>query len=595
MFMSYINRGWTVLPAPQSFGGKAVKIPGWQNWTLDDSRSACFTETDNIGLSHGPSKTTDVDLDCDEARILAPHYLPLTSTFGRQSTPASHWLYLCAGQNVKFKWPVKQGGKPHILEVLGEGAQSIVPPSLHVESGETVEWDGADNPAPVQYTDLLNCCRRLAAASLVLHYWGEGSRDESAAALSGMLVKGGWTPAEIEDWLSPILDAAGDEEAGDRLKKPELAEANLHGKGGRQLGFTRLAELWGKDVAECLKQWLVKEDTKTQFPMTRASDFVAQGRRGSWLIKHVLPAGKTLTVVYGAPGSGKSFMVLDMACHVARGIEWRDHKTEQGSVVYICCEGSGGFSDRIRAYNRQYGGSDMPLYVISKTPNFLPGSTDYEGLVESISTVPDVKLVVVDTLSRTIAGGNENSPEVITSAIAQCELISDKTGAAVILVHHTGKDSTKGARGHSSLLGAADAEYMVEGGGGDNWSERVFKNTKLKDGEDGRRWGWKLAPVELGVDEDGEKVLSCCVEVSGLPLPQPSQRKATKALLSAFDVLGGGEVPVAALKAKAKDFMDRGTGEKDRRGTFINRDFEEACSIGLFVKTPNGVVLGSDQ
>jgi hypothetical protein len=35
------------------------------------------------------------------------------------------------------------------------------------------------------------------------------------------------------------------------------------------------------------------------------------------------------------------------------------------------------------------------------------------------------------------------------------------TGGLVVLVHHTGKDATKGLRGHSSLFAAMDAAVEV--------------------------------------------------------------------------------------------------------------------------------------
>ena len=70
-------------------------------------------------------------------------------------------------------------------------------------------------------------------------------------------------------------------------------------------------------------------------------------------------------------------------------------------------------------------------------------------------------LVVIDTLARALAGGNENAPEDMGALIGNAKRIQEATGAAVLFVHHSGKDTSRGSRGHSSLKGAADLEIEV--------------------------------------------------------------------------------------------------------------------------------------
>lgn len=116
-----------------------------------------------------------------------------------------------------------------------------------------------------------------------------------------------------------------------------------------------------------------------------------------------------------------------------------------------------------------------------------------------------MSIVVLDTYAQVMIGGDENSAVDGGTAITHCKGIHRGSGAMVILIHHSGKDSTKGARGWSGLRAAADVEIEVIRSN----EHRAAKVTKLKDGEDGREYGFTLDPVMIGVDEDGEPITSC--------------------------------------------------------------------------------------
>jgi hypothetical protein len=210
--------------------------------------------------------------------------------------------------------------------------------------------------------------------------------------------------------------------------------------------------------------------------------------------------------VYGAPKSGKTFFVLDLAMAVARGVAWRGHRVKQGRVVYICAEGSGGFRDRIRAYQSVHGAEGLDMRVIAGAPSFLSADNIRE-VVKSVRAAGGAALVVVDTLARVIPGGDENSAEDMGLAIRHCQVIHKHTGALVLLVHHSGKDATKGMRGSSALLGAVDVEIEVAKGR----DARAAQITNAKDGTEGEIFGFTLQSVPVGVDEDGDTVTSCTV------------------------------------------------------------------------------------
>lgn len=232
-----------------------------------------------------------------------------------------------------------------------------------------------------------------------------------------------------------------------------------------------------------------------------------------WVIKGVLPKAG-LAVVYGASGSGKSFAVLDMGMAVAAGIEWRGRRVKQGRVAYIAAEGADGFRKRLAAYAISKGVdlSTVPMTVLNATPNLLE-KVDAKDIVVGIRASGGADLIIVDTFAQTTPGANENAGEDVGKALGHCKRIHELTGAMVVLIHHSGKDTTKGARGWSGLRAAADAEIEVVREG----DVRALRLTKSKDGEDGLLWGFALEVVQLGVDEDMDPITSCVVVEAAAP------------------------------------------------------------------------------
>lgn len=233
-----------------------------------------------------------------------------------------------------------------------------------------------------------------------------------------------------------------------------------------------------------------------------------------WIIKGVLPKAG-LGVVYGASGSGKSFAVLDMGMAIARGAEWRGKKVRQGRVAYIAAEGADGFRKRLAAYalRNQVDLAEVPMTVLNAAPNLLE-KQDAVDVAKGIKASGGADLIVIDTFAQTTPGANENAGEDVGKALGYCKRIHEVTGAMVLLIHHSGKDATKGARGWSGLRAAADAEIEVvrEATG------RYLRLTKSKDGEDGLEWGFDLEVVQVDVDEDLEPITSCVVVEAQMPI-----------------------------------------------------------------------------
>lgn len=250
------------------------------------------------------------------------------------------------------------------------------------------------------------------------------------------------------------------------------------------------------------------EDFQGKFQILPASAATAR-RTGAWLIKGVLPLAE-LGIIFGASGSGKSFVALDLALTLVRGVDWRGHRVARSQrVLYIAAEGSSGIGGRIKAYCLQHGVKDIELNlgVMFAAPNFMD-SVDIDEVINAMVEAGGFDVVVVDTFAQVTPGANENTAEDMGHALRNVRALREATGAMPILVHHAGKDASKGSRGWSGLKAAADVQIEItrhESGG------REMRLEKVKDGEDGLCFAFELEVVTLEVDEDGDAVTSCIV------------------------------------------------------------------------------------
>lgn len=211
--------------------------------------------------------------------------------------------------------------------------------------------------------------------------------------------------------------------------------------------------------------------------------------RHRWLIRGWLPS-HGLAVLYGKPGTGKSFLALDFARHVAKGEQWRKEPVEQGAVLYFAAEDPHGIKLRVVEQKKRFQEKDIPFYVVSGMFDFVNcKAKDLVGLKEQIGEAEKevgcpVKLIIIDTLNRSFGGRDENSSSDMSMYLERMNVLSRMTNALVMVVHHPGKAEDRGPRGHSSLFGAADTAIEVRRG------EAVL--TKQKNGPDGLEFHFRL-------------------------------------------------------------------------------------------------------
>ncbi|MEH3037869.1 MAG: AAA family ATPase [Sphingomonas adhaesiva] len=322
-------------------------------------------------------------------------------------------------------------------------------------------------------------------------------RSDDALACAGALLRAGFSEAQIEGVL---LNPAN------LVSEHCLAQANP------------VRAAW-----RCIER--VRGDASParfgapQSPNPGALDYqwfgdISPQLSGLWLIKRLLPASG-LALIYGHPGSGKSFLALDFAFHVALGWEWRGRRVRRGLVVYVGAEGLAGLKNRMVAFRHHHqiaADTPVPLALVPSAIDLQAANADTPRLIELIRQAADESgydpaLIVVDTLSKTFGAGKENTDDMATY-VANCGKVAEAFACCVLPVHHRPKDSDNAEpRGHGSLKGGVDTVILVEAG-------RVRKATvtKQKDGPEGVTELFGLLPIYLGEDEDGEDVTSCIVQ-----------------------------------------------------------------------------------
>lgn len=244
------------------------------------------------------------------------------------------------------------------------------------------------------------------------------------------------------------------------------------------------------------------------------------------LVQGLLTAGGG-SVLYGDSNSGKTFLVIDMAAAIARGVPWMGRQTEPGLVVYLAAESPTSVLVRLQAHQK-YHGVRVPNFAVTRNPiNLFDGDADADAVVDTVRALEakvgqPVRLIVGDTLARLSAGANENAGQDMGRVIERFDRIRTECDAHFLLIHHAGKAVAAGARGWSGIRAAIDTEIEVT----DSLTGRCAEITKQRDlASKGERIGFRLGVVQLGLSKWGTPVTSCVVLPEDAPDRPVTARK----------------------------------------------------------------------
>jgi hypothetical protein len=501
--LAYAARGWHVFPCLPRLKVPATKH-GLTDATLDAAQIGAWWQENpdyNVAISTGPSNLFIVDVDPDgesgwDALVSAdPALATLEGLMPRVDTPRGGYHFymagegpstaskLCSGVDTRGKGGYvlappsyvddgkskgSYGGDPH-LDVIPPVHQPLVdmltsraPIERPITPPEQVRWDLPETVtrAEAWLKTLVSegkthgtynvCCAVLEmgvspnkAFELIWEHWnfhrGVPKTEEELrfrirnAWKYGQETKGGKAQPPLEETFSHLVDAVADElEAAEASGDPEL------------------------DPKRRYTPKLIGDARKNRPPL-------------EWIIDGLLPR-KGIGLLYGPPGTFKTFLLLDLAMSIASGHGpnwWQEGDREPRPVLFLAGESPDALvTSRFDAWLAQQvvpglaEKIDKNLVVVEGVPPF--EMFDYWSHVVGWLKERNIKpaLVVIDTLTRAMAGKDENSAKDASWTTLKMEALSRDLGAFVIAVHHTGKDKERGARGSSVWLGNTD--FMIE-------------------------------------------------------------------------------------------------------------------------------------
>ena len=319
-------------------------------------------------------------------------------------------------------------------------------------------------------------------------------------------------------------------------------------------------------------------------------------RQPEWLIDGLIEVS-TLAMCFGAAGSGKSFAVLDMALCIASGTPYHGHSVQQGSVFYIAGEGLSGMSRRAAAWQKHHDvGKGQAQFYLSNRAVIMSDPDAVDVLRNEIATLVQVagkpRLLVIDTLARSLGGASENDGKDVNEFIVACDSIKEEHGCTVMLVHHSGHQSKERARGASQINAALDHEFRIDAVG-DNLVTLTF--TKQKEDAMPEPKAFTKLPIEM-MTADMEHVSSIVLEFTAdMPggFEGDGLNKEQRNILATFDeVQEHGEADRDQLRDAHINKFGAGNRDSDRRKFNINiRALLEKQDL----RQSNGIISKNDH
>lgn len=531
--------------------------------------------TANIGVCTGAV----IVLDADSKEAADWLRNNVTPTPWRVKTGRKDGLHFWYGANPQL--PIKNradaGSK---IDIRGYGGYVVVPPSKHA-NGQTYEWDvdrlweadSIDDLPKLTHADIekiqgLN--RTVGTGNLnvdVSHIRPanqgqavpQGERNTAAASLAGRYIRQGMDLATIqrlmEDWNA-------------RNPQP-LAQGEL------RTTIASVAKTHTDNHPDSPIPLTPAETPQGGFEFIHARDILGAIGPTDWVIKHYIEAN-SVGLLFGDPGSYKSFLAIDMAACTATGKDWFGHKVKRpGPAYYIAGEGHNGLARRLKAWSDYHQAAlwESPFYVSRRaTQLYDPGAAiqvhaAVDQLLQQHGEAPS--LIVIDTLARNFGPGNENATEDMNVFIEHVDrYLREPTGAAVLIVHHTGHAEKGRARGAMALKGAIDFEYQASKA---EDGQVQVKCSKMKDAPEPDPFHVAATVVDLGMrDEDGAPITSLAL-VPGITVALGGDRAGLRG--KALEAL---EVLEREYRVRREAAEDRGDDPEGVRVTVA--EWRDACA-----------------
>jgi hypothetical protein len=391
----------------------------------------------------------------------------------------------------------------------------------------------------------------------------EGSRDNGLTHEVGLLINKGLTKGEVLGQLVEI---------NERKCIPPLSLDDVK----------RIADsIWKshyKDKPEPVK--------KKAF---RNSYTIEEGRNQppvQWLVEDLIEE-QTMCAMYGDTGCTKSFLAIDLGMHLALGKDWFGLKVYRSvPVVYVAVEGGGGMIKRVNGWLESHDDTEIPNnFRIDRDPIYPTNKESIRNFIEYYKELGFEKgFVFIDTLNANARADGLNEDGTDMGLIVDAfQVIGRELNSSYMIVHHSGKDESRGMRGHSSLKASLDTVIHVEPSG----SNYKWSIEKLKEGEDQKVYGYEAPVVDLGVDAKGKSITTLVVNPTGM-LSEDGPRKVNlvknqKTIFQLVrDVLGPSTTHRTSYEAVIEYIKQNWTThQKDKRGYDGGKVIDAIKSKGL--------------
>jgi len=208
-----------------------------------------------------------------------------------------------------------------------------------------------------------------------------------------------------------------------------------------------------------------------------------------WLVEGILPA-RGVGFLVGAGGSGKTFCALHICLAILNGENLWGHKTtNRGDIYYLAHEGLFGLAQRTEAALIYHGLTDDGL-IFGERGAKLTVDDDIELI---LADAPKLGLIVLDTMSKSVAGKDENSNSDMAEAVERASRLADGLGCFVLIIDHIGKEgSKKGPRGASAKPDNADTVLMLSTDKTSKSRPAKLRVTKQREGPDDKEFSFQL-------------------------------------------------------------------------------------------------------
>lgn len=631
-----------------------TKRPAMRGWSTWQGSVDWLKQWEREGKGYGMLARRHPGIDIDVTlpglvSIIRQHALKTFGPAPVRTRPNSSkcLLMYCTDETLRKRRFVftAQNGSEHAVELLATGQQYVVE-GTHPEGGEYA-WDrDAHKLTPITgeqwdtfCTSLAELLQRAAGCTVTKDGLGAKSSQGNAARCGeGLLAPDPqvdpvlamrhwaerWRTNDMHvlphdafiDLCAAFRGAAGDhadslfDDFRECLPAPrdteEGTEYRFHSfDSGVRLGWSRLCQITGyaePDVFDDMPTAQVeamatpdpiKVEKQAKFAPIRRALFKATAPRLHEFVEGVFNDG-VVSVLYGPSNIGKSFAALDMGLHVALGWNWHGRGVERGEVVYIAGEGVAGLRQRLDAFDKHYG-EDKTADALFSVVRCMPNFRDHRDIDALADMLRNPRLTIVDTVLRALQGGDENSSTDMGLLYNNAQRLAEKTKSHVLLIHHSGKDASKGARGHSGLLGNIDTELRAVRD--DENGPITLTMPKQRDGERADVLTYRLLPVELGTNQWGKKYGSCVVE-------QTQKARDSRLKDDAQAAVSMLEAIILEQKKVSMEVWRQGCYERWRASGFanentlrskFNRAVKELEAAGLIRVTTGGVYLKKEE